>query len=166
MPDAPGSLSRLDISSASAGDTARIAEALAPLARAGDVITLSGDLGSGKTEFARAFIRARAGKSIEVPSPTFTLVQTYELADAEIWHFDLYRVEHQDEIYELGLEDALIQAISLIEWPDRLGGLMPRERLDIDIKLAGGDARELTFNASQNWAERLAKLAAQIGEAE
>src|SRR5205807_6696912 len=100
--------------------TARLAARISALAEIGDVIALSGDLGAGKTTFARAFIRAR-GETGEVPSPTFTLVQVYELAAAAIWHFDLYRLRSPDEAWELGIEDALTEGISLIEWPDRLG---------------------------------------------
>ncbi len=148
---------------ANPAETARLAATLAPLARAGDAILLSGDLGAGKTAFARAFIRACAGRDVEVPSPTFTLVQTYELADAEIWHVDLYRIEHSHEIYELGLEEAFASAISLIEWPERLGGLAPRERLDIAIEIADGDSRKITFQATTSWAERLGHLVKQLG---
>src|SRR5262249_30619797 len=120
--------------------TGRLAAALAAHARVGDVIALSGGLGAGKTAFARAFIRARRGGDAvsEVPSPTFTLVQVYGLPDAPVWHFDLYRLKHPDEAYELGLEEALAEAITLIEWPERLGTLLPPARLD--VTLAPGDA--------------------------
>src|SRR5947207_3065485 len=86
--------------------TAALAGRVAPLARRGDVVALRGDLGSGKTAFARAFIAARAGRPVEVPSPTFTLVQTYELPDGAIWHFDLYRLERPDDAIELGIDEA------------------------------------------------------------
>ena len=106
--------------------TASLARRLAQHARPGDVIALRGDLGSGKTSFARAFI----GEA-DVPSPTFTLVQIYERPPGRIWHFDLYRLQHPEEAVELDIEDAFAEGISLIEWPERLGPLLPAERLDI-----------------------------------
>ncbi|HEY1259264.1 MAG TPA: tRNA (adenosine(37)-N6)-threonylcarbamoyltransferase complex ATPase subunit type 1 TsaE, partial [Stellaceae bacterium] len=96
--------------------TAALAERLAGIAAAGDVIALEGELGSGKTTLARAFIAAR-GAGEEVPSPTFTLVQTYQAETVSIWHFDLYRLQAPEEAWELGIEEALADGISLIEWP-------------------------------------------------
>lgn len=117
--------------------TETLARALAGAARAGDVVALRGDLGAGKTEFARAFIHARQDAAglprEEVPSPTFTLVQLYELPGAPVWHFDLYRLAAPEEAWELGLEEALAEGIALIEWPDRLGGLLPKARLDLAL---------------------------------
>ena len=122
-------------------ETERLAARLAPHAAPGDVIGLSGALGSGKTAFARAFIRARLGRNAEeVPSPTFTLVQLYEHAAGAIWHFDLYRLGEAADAYELGIEDAFSGAISLIEWPERLGAIMPGDWLD--VHLAPGDGEE------------------------
>ena len=92
------------------------------------MIALKGELGAGKTTFARAFIRARGGGEA-VPSPTFTLVQIYEIGDVPIWHFDAYRLRDPDEAWELGIEDAFRDGISLIEWPERLGPLLPARRL-------------------------------------
>lgn len=145
--------------------TQRLAAALAARARPRDVIALAGGLGAGKTAFARAFIRARRGGEAvsEVPSPTFTLVQVYDLPDGPVWHFDLYRIEHEDEALELGLEEALAEAISLIEWPERLGRLLPRARLD--VVLAAGDApdaRHATLTPHGDWAARIAD--ARIGD--
>jgi tRNA threonylcarbamoyladenosine biosynthesis protein TsaE len=141
--------------------TGRLAAALAARARVGDVIALSGGLGAGKTAFARAFIRARPGGAAvsEVPSPTFTLVQLYDLPEAAVWHLDLYRIKHPDEAFELGLEEALAEAISLIEWPERLGPLLPAERLD--LALAPGetaDARQALLTPHGAWAARIADL--------
>ena len=128
-------------------DTERLGACLAPHAAPGDVIGLSGALGSGKTAFARAFIRARLGRSMEeVPSPTFTLVQLYEHAAGAIWHFDLYRLGEAADAYELGIEDAFSGAISVIEWPEKLGAIMPSDWLD--VHLAPGedeDARLVTI---------------------
>ncbi|HEX3971824.1 MAG TPA: tRNA (adenosine(37)-N6)-threonylcarbamoyltransferase complex ATPase subunit type 1 TsaE [Stellaceae bacterium] len=139
--------------------TAALATALASCARRGDVIGLSGPLGSGKTTFARYFIGASLGAS-EVPSPTFTLVETYEQANGPaIWHFDLYRIEAPEDAYELGIEDAFADGIALIEWPERLGGLMPREHLQ--VALAGGKsdkARIATLWPSLSWTARIAGL--------
>src|SRR4029077_12606492 len=115
--------------------TAAFAARISALAEIGDVIALSGDLGSGKTTFARAFIRARGGTE-EVPSPTFTLVQIYELGPTVIWHFALYRLKSSDEAWELGIEDAFTEGISLIEWPERLGPLLPGYRLEITFLFA------------------------------
>lgn len=95
--------------------TAALAQLLAPLLRQGDVLALQGDLGAGKTTFARALINALEGPVEEVPSPTFTLVQTYQRGELEIWHFDLYRLEDPEEAWELGIEEAFSEGVSLIE---------------------------------------------------
>jgi tRNA threonylcarbamoyladenosine biosynthesis protein TsaE len=144
--------------------TAALAAGVAALARTGDVIALKGELGAGKTSFARAFIRARGGAE-DVPSPTFTLVQTYELGDATVWHFDCYRLRHPEEAWELAIEDAFNEGISLIEWPELLGPLVPARRLE--ITLCPGPtpaARRAIIDAGADpgaeWASRLAHLAA------
>ncbi len=148
----------LDLSHEAA--TAALAQAVAGCARRGDVIALSGDLGAGKTAFARAFIQALSGGAAEtVPSPTFTLVQVYERAPAPVWHFDLYRLERPEEVYELGFEDALAQGISLIEWPERLGPLLPRERLDIALAFAADpNARRAALRGHGSWEKRCGDL--------
>lgn len=110
-------------------------------ARAGDVILLEGPIGAGKSCLARAFIRARLGDEEEVPSPTFTLVQVYEAEGVEIWHADLYRLTHPDEVWELGLDDAFISAISLVEWSDRLGAHVPPDALRLRLEAAGEGRR-------------------------
>jgi tRNA threonylcarbamoyl adenosine modification protein YjeE len=141
--------------------TAGLAARLAARAEAGDVIGLAGDLGSGKTTFARAFIRALSGGNEEVPSPTFTLVEIYAFAGhPPVWHFDLYRLSAPAEAHELGLEDAFAEGISLIEWPERLGPLLPPEHLM--LALAEGrapDARRVRLSGTPRWAERLAGIA-------
>jgi tRNA threonylcarbamoyladenosine biosynthesis protein TsaE len=139
--------------------TAALATALAACARRGDVIGLSGPLGSGKTTFARYFIGASLGAR-EVPSPTFTLVETYEPASGPaIWHFDLYRIETPQDAYELGIEDAFADGIALIEWPERLGGLMPREHLQVALGAGKNPtARLATLSPSPSWAARVAGL--------
>jgi len=140
--------------------TAAFAARIATLAERGDVIALAGDLGAGKTSFARAFIRAR-GSEEEVPSPTFTLVQVYELVPMAIWHFDFYRVTRPDEAWELGIEDAFSQGISLIEWPERLGPLLPPHRLEITLLFGDRpDARRARIAAGEGWQDRLAGILA------
>lgn len=150
------------------GATGALARRIALELRPGDVIALWGDLGSGKTAVARAVIGALAdptrvaeesGGAEEVPSPTFTLVQTYQRLPAEVWHFDLYRLERADEVYELGIEDALAEGISLIEWPDRLGPVLPRERLDILLSFgATPSARRAELRGHGDWAARLDRI--------
>ena len=127
-------------------DLMTLAEPLVKALRRGDVVALWGDLGVGKTTFARVLIQALVGEAIDVPSPTFTLVQVYDCPQAEVWHCDLYRLKHPEEVFEIGLEDAFHQAICLIEWPERLGGLLPRRRIDITFKILDETTREITLN--------------------
>ncbi len=138
-----------------------IATALEP----GDLITLSGDLGAGKTTFARALIRHLAGdETIEVPSPTFTLIQTYELAQLPIVHADLYRLAGSAELAELGFDDLPENAIVLLEWPDRAAGFLPADRLDIAFTLAQQlgegyrNARVTGYGAFAQRAERISAI--------
>lgn len=144
--------------------TAGLARRLAALARDGDVIGLRGDLGVGKTSFARAFINALPGPDgapleEEVPSPTFTLVQIYRRSPADVWHFDLYRLERPEEVYELGIEEALAGAIVLIEWPERLSDLLPPQRLDLTLSFASAaEARRAELTGYGNWVSRLERL--------
>lgn len=125
-------------------------------ARAGDVILLEGPIGAGKSCLARAFIRARLGDEEEVPSPTFTLVQIYEAEGVEIWHADLYRLTHPDEVWELGLDDAFTAAICLVEWPDRLGAHVPQGALRIRLDAAGEGRRAVISGGRAGLAEGLA----------
>ncbi len=139
--------------------TRRLGARLAARARGGDVVALAGALGTGKTTLARAFIQALMGAAEEVPSPTFTLVQTYDAPTAPVWHFDLYRLERPDDAVELGLDDALADGISLIEWPERLGRLLPGRRLDVALAELGGDARRATLTSHRQWDDRIGDLA-------
>lgn len=125
--------------------SAAFARRLADLVPPGACLLLSGPIGAGKSHIARAFIRHRLGYEGDIPSPTFTLVQTYESPEVEIWHADLYRLSHPDEVLELGLDQAMGRAICLIEWPDRLGILAPAEAIHLTLALQGeGRSAELS----------------------
>lgn len=128
--------------------TRRLGARLAHGVRAGDVIALTGGLGAGKTTFARGFIQAITDAT-DVPSPTYTLVQTYEAIDFEIWHCDLYRLARADDVLELGLLDAFEDAVCLIEWPDKASGYLPENAKSIHIEFEG-DGRVVTV---KNWPE-------------
>lgn len=128
---------------------ARLASVLA----AGDVLALIGDLGTGKTTLARGIIQALCG-DIEVPSPTYTLVQTYETPAFELWHCDLYRLEKPDDIFELGLYEAIEEVVSLIEWPGRMGEHLPQSALTIEIQFFE-TGRRIIMSGQQSWIERL-----------
>ncbi|TCO73412.1 tRNA (adenosine(37)-N6)-threonylcarbamoyltransferase complex ATPase subunit type 1 TsaE [Rhodovulum euryhalinum] len=156
-------LAPIHLTLASEADTRALAARLAAILGGGDTILLQGPIGAGKTAFARALIgalRARAGLPPEdVPSPTFTLVQVYDAGPVEIWHADLYRLCHPDELVELGLDEAFASALCLVEWPDRLGDLAPGGALT--LTLAPGPADEsrkavLSFS-DPAWARRLAR---------
>lgn len=136
--------------------TEALGKRLATLARAGDVILLEGPIGAGKSCLARAFIRARLGREEEVPSPTFTLVQVYEAEGVEIWHADLYRLSHPDEVWELGLDDAFLSAICLVEWPDRLGAHQPPGALRIRLEAAGEGRRAILSGGRDGLAKAFA----------
>lgn len=131
---------------------------LGAVLRAGDVATLSGPLGAGKTTLARGVVAALMGDGAETPSPTYTLVQTYAGPDFELWHFDLYRLESPEEVYELGFEDALADGACLIEWPERLGALAPPDRLDITLAPHGAGRRADLTAAGDSWKDRLLGL--------
>ena len=122
-------------------ETAKVAQELASHLQPRDVILLKGDLGTGKSTFARALIQALCGPHTEVPSPTFTLVQTYDTPKFVLWHFDLYRLEHPDEIHELGIEEAFQTGVCLIEWPERLGPQLPKTYVEIQLSY-GNDENE------------------------
>ncbi len=139
--------------------TVALARRLAAVARRGDVICLSGVLGIGKTVFARAFVRTLVGPQAEVPSPTFTLVQTYgpyAPIGCPLHHFDLFRIGDPAEILELGFEDAVLDGIVIVEWPDRLGPLLPATRLDIGFTVGDQpETRRITIAGDAGWEMRL-----------
>ena len=140
-------------------DTIAIGKKLAHLARKGDVFALYGTLGMGKSVLARAFVQELCGNG-EVPSPTFTLLQTYEAPDFDIYHFDLYRLKSPDEIFEIGVEDALYSGVSLIEWPDKMSPYLPRDIFKLEI-VPQSNGRKLTITI--NSAEKQSRLAALEG---
>ena len=124
----------------------------------GDIVLLKGEIGAGKSHFARSLIQAAMDKVEDVPSPTFTLVQTYDTVVGSIWHADLYRLSDQSEVFELGLIDAFGNDIVLIEWPDRLGYLEPQDALTIELVILENDKREVIFSTSSCvWEARLEK---------
>lgn len=138
-------------------DTLALGAAVARLLRAGDVVALNGQLGAGKTTFARGLVRALLGASEEVPSPTYTLVQVYEGADFPIWHFDLYRLDQPSHVEELGWDDTA-EGVALIEWPDRAGSRLPGQRLDIHLENSGEGRRARLEPRGEGWQERLDEL--------
>ena len=136
------------------------AQALGHRLSAGDVLLLSGGVGAGKTHFARCLIRALLREPEDVPSPTYTLVQTYPGSNCEIWHADLYRLSDPTEVIELGLTEAFETAIALVEWPDRLGDLAPPGALTLDFTPGEAeDTRHLTLTWSDpRWTTTLKGL--------
>lgn len=146
----------------SEAEVERLAHILAPLSRKGEAVALSGELGAGKSVFARAFIRTAMGDArCEVPSPTYTLVQRYtpRRPFPEIWHVDLYRVEDNSELAELGLEETFAEGLTLIEWPRRIRARLPGATLEIEFSPGGGEAlRTLALTGRGPWAERLKRI--------
>ncbi len=139
---------------------ARLAELIALKVRAGDLITLTGDLGAGKTTFARAFIRAMLDNpEAEVPSPTFTLVQPYATPRLDVAHFDLYRLASGDELDEIGFDEAVAHGVALVEWPERGEGRLHGSHLDIAIGSgATPDTRTVTLTPEATWTARIERL--------
>jgi tRNA threonylcarbamoyl adenosine modification protein YjeE len=118
--------------------TQRLGATLARALRPHDLVALEGDLGAGKTTLARAILRAASDDpALIVPSPTFTLVEVYDTPKGAFWHFDLYRLEAPEQVFELGWEEALAEGIVLIEWPERLGALLPRPALTVTLSING-----------------------------
>lgn len=135
-------------------DTARLGAAIAAELKAGDAICLTGPLGAGKSTLARGLIRALTTADEDVPSPTFTLVQFYE-SRPTVAHFDLYRLTSPDEAYELGLDEALDEGAAVIEWPQRLEGRLPPDRLDIEIAFdETGEGRRARLTPHGAWEGR------------
>lgn len=126
-------------------ETIKIASDLAQTVEAGTVIALYGTLGAGKSAFCRGFIQSLCPAVNDVPSPTFTILQTYEADDFDIYHFDMYRLKKPEEAFELGIEDAFVEGVSLIEWPEKIGSLLPRNALKITISIQPNQSRLITI---------------------
>tara|TARA_R110002110_G_scaffold415612_7_gene652234 strand:+ start:39620 stop:40129 length:510 start_codon:yes stop_codon:yes gene_type:complete len=153
---ANGYARRIDLPDAAA--TAALGAELAPYLRRGDLLALEGDLGAGKTTLARGLIGG-LGYSGPVPSPTFTLVQHYETDPVPVWHFDLYRIGHPDEVIELGFDEARADGIVLLEWAVRLGAELPATCLRIQLDYdASGHTRIARLSGQRTWADRLQDL--------
>lgn len=133
--------------------TARLGAAVAQGLRAGEAVCLFGDLGAGKSTLARALVRALTTPDEEVPSPTFTLVQTYAGPRLAVAHFDLYRLGSPEEAFELGLDEALDEGAAVIEWPQRLEGALPADRLDIELT-PHGEGRRAYLVGHGAWKDR------------
>ncbi len=137
--------------------TRALGRAIAKALQSGEAVCLYGPLGAGKSTLARALVRALTTPEEEVPSPTFTIVQFYEGARLNVAHFDLYRLSSPDEAYEIGLDEALETGAAVIEWPERLQGQLPRDRLDVVIALsdnAAGESREARLTPHGAWEGR------------
>ena len=131
---------RLDLSSEA--ETQRLAKLFSAHSEAGMTLLLEGPIGAGKTTFARALIHSlldKIGQREDVPSPTFTLVQTYNTGPFDTWHADLYRLGSSSEVFDLGLDIAFEEALCIIEWPDRLGDLTPVDAIKIELSLSDDD---------------------------
>ena len=116
-------------------DTVALAKRVARELKTGDIVAFYGTLGAGKTAFCRGLIQALCSNVQEVPSPTFTLLQIYEAPDFPIYHFDMYRLKEPDEAYEIGIEDAFAEGVCLIEWPEKIGTLLPKKHWKITIEM-------------------------------
>jgi tRNA threonylcarbamoyladenosine biosynthesis protein TsaE len=137
--------------------TQRLGAAIARELRRREAICLSGPLGAGKSTLARALIQALAGADTEAPSPTFTLVQTYEASKFPLAHFDLYRLERPEEAIELGLDDALDQGAVVIEWAEKLGHHLPANRLDVELHI-DGERRRARLSPHGAWEDRASEF--------
>lgn len=144
------------ITFATEADTAAFAHALGQILQPGDTVLLEGDIGAGKTYLARQLIQRLQTTPEHVPSPTFTLVQTYETVAGLLWHADLYRLSDPDECFELGLIDAFDDAICLIEWPDRLGDLAPSSALHMSLTAQSDETRQAVLQwTDTKWTDPL-----------
>lgn len=133
--------------SKSEAETNAIARDFAKTLKTGDIVALHGTLGVGKTAFTRGVIEALCGKT-EVPSPTFTLLQMYDTPDFVLYHFDMYRLKTATEAYEVGIEDAFSEGVSFIEWPEKLGALLPKKRIDVYFEMTE-DNRQIMIQENE-----------------
>ena len=154
----------ITISCNSLSETITLAGCFALKLSAGLVIGLHGPLGAGKSEFARAVIRQSCGADQEVPSPTFTLVQTYETYDGlPLYHMDLYRLETADQVFALGVEDSFYEAANLVEWPTKMGGYWPADAIEITISPQSDEARHISICAAPDFCEAIGQMAQAKG---
>lgn len=138
-------------------DTENLAKELSKKAKAHDIFALFGTLGVGKSVFSRAFIQNLCGDT-EVPSPTFTLLQIYDAPDFEIYHYDMYRIKSPEEVFELGVEEAFVEGVSLIEWPEKMGAYLPKKRIELRFEHLGDNRRSLEIiYPDEQTAERFEK---------
>jgi tRNA threonylcarbamoyladenosine biosynthesis protein TsaE len=146
-------ISTEDLALSGEAETSRLGIVISEKLRSGDAVCLTGPLGAGKSTLARALVRALTKPDEDVPSPTFTLVQFYEGERLKIAHFDLYRLTDPDEAYEIGLDEALEDGAAIIEWPERLEGRLPPDRLDVEITI-DGDMRRARLTPHGAWKGR------------
>lgn len=147
-------------------ETTAFAHQFSSALRVGDIVTLSGTLGAGKTEFIRAILQSLIDPALEVPSPTFNLLLTYDVPekDITIYHYDLYRLGRPEEVLELDIDDAFDEGITLVEWADRMGNYLPETHLDISLMpLAEADPehRIVIVRGDRAWQDRLLFLSAE-----
>ena len=121
----------------------KVAKDVSLLLKTGDVVALYGTLGVGKTTFVRALVSVLLQRKVDVPSPTFTLIQSYETPNFELYHFDCYRLKSPEEAYEIGIEDAFCDGVSLIEWPEKLGNLLPQKHKSLFFELLSNGTRKI-----------------------
>ena len=160
-------MTRLDLTLNDPAATERLGHFIADGLKAGDVVALEGPLGAGKSVLARAIIQHACPLESDIPSPTFTLVQTYEPANGpSLMHLDLYRLDAPDDALELGIEDAFIDSICLIEWAQRLGPYLPRTALNISIQPdpEASDSRAISLAGGARWQPLLADIEAGMNE--
>ncbi len=139
--------------------TERLGVFLAGILRAGDVVALNGPLGAGKSALARAIIAFHNPDEIDIPSPTFTLVQSYAMRDSTpLLHFDMYRLEAPEDALELGIEDSFYDSVNLVEWPDRIGPFLPKRALICDIRINPDESRTVVFSGNAQWKDRLGNI--------
>lgn len=142
----------------SEADTEKLAREIAGIAQIRDIFALYGTLGMGKSVFSRAFIKYLTAAE-EVPSPTFTLLQVYEAKDFDIYHYDMYRIKSPEEIFELGIEDAFYQGVSLIEWPEKMERYLPPHTVKIQILPLNENSRRIVISCeNSNMLMRLKNL--------
>jgi tRNA threonylcarbamoyladenosine biosynthesis protein TsaE len=135
--------------------TKTLAQRLGRQLKNGDIVTLEGPLGSGKTTFARFLIQSLVQKPIDVTSPTFNLVQIYDTPTYPIWHFDLYRLKNEEELFETGFEEALSHGVLLIEWPCRAGSFLPENRLNLKFSIEQEHEHHVKLTPSGTWKTRV-----------